>query len=146
MNPLERNCKTPSNLRTTPFHSNLLFLNRNCSNDWDNITLDWPLKPAPRNRQLCRTNKLFCYPLAECLTLASNTRSQAQFMDEHPDAGVVFESDQQLIQFMRGWAEQMEALNQRRKAAWQLGHDTLNWETESEKLVALVNTLIQDAS
>lgn len=99
-----------------------------------------------RNRQLCRTNKLFCYPLAGCITLASNTRSQAHFMEEHPDAGVIFESDQHLIQLMRGWAEQMGALNQRRKAAWQLGHDTLNWETEFEKLVALVNTLIQDAS
>ena len=99
-----------------------------------------------RNRQLCRTNKLFCYPLAGCVTLASNTRSQAQFMEKHPDAGVVFESDQQLIQLMRGWAEHRKALNLHREAAWQLGHDTLNWETESEKLVALVNTLIQDAS
>ena len=95
---------------------------------------------------MCRTNKLFFYPLAGCVTLASNTRSQAHFMDEHPDAGVVFESDQQLIHLMRGWAEQREALNERRKAAWQLGHDTLNWETESEKLISLVNTLIQDAS
>ena len=99
-----------------------------------------------RNRQLCRTNKLFCYPLAGCVTLASNTRSQTHFMDEHPDAGVVFESDQHLIQLMRGWAEQREALNERRKAAWHLAHDTLNWETESEKLFALANTLIQDAS
>ena len=98
-----------------------------------------------RNRQLCRTNKLFCYPLAGCLTLASNTRSQAHFMDEHSNAGVVFESDQHLIQLIRGWADQLGALNQRREAAWQLGRDTLNWETESDKLVALVNTLIQDA-
>ena len=99
-----------------------------------------------RNRQLCRTNKLFCYPLAGCLTLASNTRSQAHFMDEHPDAGVVYESEQQLIQLIRGWAEQREALSKHREAAWQLAHDTLNWETESEKLISLVNTLIQDAS
>ena len=95
---------------------------------------------------MCRTNKLFCYPLAGCVTLASNTRSQAQFMDEHSDAGIVFESEIQLIQIIENWANQLEALNQRRRAAWQLGHDTLNWETESKKLISLVNTLIQDVS
>lgn len=99
-----------------------------------------------RNRQLCRTNKLFCYPLAGCLTLASHTRSQAQFMDEHPDAGVVFNSDADLVQLIKSWVNNMSALNQSRKAAWQLGHDNLNWETESEKLVSLVGTLIQDPS
>ena len=67
-------------------------------------------------------------------------------MDEHPDAGVVFQMEEQLIQIIEDWANQLESLNQRRKAAWQLGHDTLNWETESVKLVSLVNTLIQDAS
>ena len=98
-----------------------------------------------RNRQLCRTNKLFCYPLAGCFTLASNTRSQAQFMEEHPDAGVVFQSNETLIQFLREWAQHSEALHQKRKAAWQLGHDTLNWETESKKLLAMVNAILQDA-
>jgi hypothetical protein len=98
-----------------------------------------------RNRQLCRTNKLFCYPLAGCLTLASQTRSQVQFMDEHPEAGVVFESNETLSQFLKGWAEHPKTLQKRRKAAWQLGHDILNWETESQKLMALVKDILQDA-
>ncbi|MDA8695956.1 hypothetical protein N9L83_03295 [Flavobacteriales bacterium] len=98
-----------------------------------------------RNRQLCRTNKLFCYPLAGCLTLASHTRSQAQFMEEHPEAGVVFESNENLIQLLREWAQCPEALHQKRKAAWQMGHYTLNWETESRKLIALVDKILQDA-
>jgi len=98
-----------------------------------------------RNRQLCRTNKLFCYPLAGCVTLASNTRSQTQFMEEHPEAGVVFESDEQLIQIIQEWAGRMEAVHEHRSAAWQLGRDTLNWETESKKLVKLVKSLLQDA-
>ena len=67
-------------------------------------------------------------------------------MDEHPDAGVVFNSDADLVQLIKSWVNNMSALNQSRKAAWQLGHDNLNWETESEKLVSLVGTLIQDPS
>lgn len=98
-----------------------------------------------RNRQLCRTNKLFCYPLAGCLTLASHTRSQVQFMDEHPEAGVVFASDEHLVSLIHEWAQNPHALLAKRKAAWQLGHDTLNWETESKKLVSLVAQILQDA-
>ena len=97
-----------------------------------------------RNRQLCRTNKLFCYPLAGCLTLASHTRSQVQFMEEHPDAGVVFVSDEHLVSIIREWAQNPQALLAKRKAAWQLGHDTLNWETESKKLVSLVDQILHD--
>ena len=99
-----------------------------------------------RNRQLCRTNKLFCYPLAGCLTLASHTRSQAQFIEEHPEAGMVFQSNEDLIRLLREWTEHPEALKEKRKAAWQLGHDTLNWETESQKLVTLVDEILQGAS
>ena len=65
-------------------------------------------------------------------------------MAEHPGAGVVFESDEQLIQIIQEWAGRMEAVHQHRRAAWQLGHDTLNWETESEKLISLVNSILQD--
>lgn len=98
-----------------------------------------------RNRQLCRTNKLFCYPLAGCLTLASHTRSQVQFMDEHPEAGVVFASDEHLVSLIREWAQKPHALLTKRTAAWHLGHDTLNWETESKKLVSLVDQILQYA-
>ena len=98
-----------------------------------------------RNRQLCRTNKLFCYPLAGCLTLASHTRSQAQFLEEHSEAGVVFESYEGLIRLLREWKDHPKALQEKRKAAWKLGHDTLNWETESKKLLALVGKILRDA-
>ena len=43
------------------------------------------------------------------------------------------------------WAQNPHVLLDKRKAAWQLGHDTLNWETESEKLVSLVNQILQEA-
>ena len=67
-------------------------------------------------------------------------------MKEHQQAGVVFESNESLIRFLREWAQHPEALQKMRKASWQLGHDTLNWETESQKLLALVDNILQDAS
>ena len=99
-----------------------------------------------RNRKLCRTNKLFCYPLAGCLTLASHTRSQVQFMEEYPQAGAVFESNEGLIRLLRDWAQHPKVLQSKRLATWQLGRDHLNWETESQKLVALVDKILQVAS
>ena len=95
-----------------------------------------------RNRQLCRTNKLFCYPLAGCLTLASDTNAQRQFMEEHPEAGVVFANDEELRSILQSWHSNPSELVAKRKTAWQLAHDTLHWETESKKLLELVNTLI----
>ena len=97
-----------------------------------------------RNRQLCRTNKLFCYPLAGCLTLASKTRSQVHFMQEHPQAGVVFESDDDLVNILKEWGRCPATLQASRLEAWKLAQKTLNWETESKKLINLVDSLIQD--
>ena len=95
-----------------------------------------------RNRQLCRTNKLFCYPLAGCLTLASDTNAQRQFMEEHPEAGVVFANDEELRSILQSWHSNPSELVSKRKTAWQLAHDTLHWETESKKLIQLVESLI----
>ena len=39
------------------------------------------------NRDLCRTNKLYTYPLCGLWTIASNTSAQAEFLKEHSDAG-----------------------------------------------------------
>ena len=99
-----------------------------------------------RNRKLCRTNKLFCYPLAGCLTLASDTPSQRQFMDEHPEAGTIFSSTDQLLRLVRKWANNPSDLCRQRKIAWNLGHTTLNWEKESSKLLGLVDSMIEGAS
>ena len=96
-----------------------------------------------RNRQLCRTNKLFCYPVTGCLILASNTPSQRQFIEEYPKAGAIFASNKQLIQIILEWANNLYQLSKQRQAAWLLGKTTLNWERESSKLVELVESMIQ---
>ena len=43
------------------------------------------------NRAICRTNKLYTYPLCGCWTLASRTPAQVQFYQEHPELGETLE-------------------------------------------------------
>ena len=44
-------------------------------------------RSSPKNRDLCRTNKLYSYPLAGCYTLLSKTAAQSQFNSEHSEIG-----------------------------------------------------------
>ena len=41
--------------------------------------------PHALNRDLCRTNKLYTYPLAGCYTVAAQTKISKHFLDEFPD-------------------------------------------------------------
>ena len=43
--------------------------------------------PHAFNREICRTNKLYTYPLAGCYMFASRTKSQEHFLDEFPSTG-----------------------------------------------------------
>ena len=98
------------------------------------------------NRQICRTNKLFVYPLAGLATLATATQAQVEFFDEHPSAGSTFSSEEDLLQQLHHWAENREELESCRKRAWQLAQNHLNWEAESGVLLSLVNELTETAA
>ena len=97
-----------------------------------------------RNRKICRTNKLFTYPLCGCWTLASKTPAQEEFYEQYPMLG-------QTIDLHDGaaWANSIEALSRdleslshQRKAAWQVARDHLNWEKESQNLTSLVQSIL----
>ena len=98
------------------------------------------------NNLIARSNKLFFYPLCGCLTLISNTPGQLDFHREYPETGEIIDLDdpKSTVKILRLLAANHFELNTKRKAAWQLGHETLNWETESRKLLALVDNIIQD--
>lgn len=94
------------------------------------------------NRKICRTNKLFVYPLAGVTTLATHTPAQEQFFEEHPNAGITYTHEKTLLNELSYWARNPQALEQRRMNAWELAQATLNWEHESKVLIQTVNTLI----
>lgn len=96
------------------------------------------------NRALCRTNKLYTYPLCGCWTLASCTPAQEEFYAEHPDLGEVMD-----LNDGQGWATRLaelasslDALSERRKKAWAVARDHLNWSTESTKLLGVIHNML----
>ena len=100
---------------------------------------------STENRKLCRTNKLYTYPLAGCYTLASHTPAQMHFYEEHPMLGSVLDLNQ-----CQQFADAIEALHHNRsdtfsKRAISLQHaqSSLHWKLESRVLNQLVQTVLE---
>lgn len=94
------------------------------------------------NRQICRTNKLFVYPLAGVTTLATSTLAQLQFIEEYPETGISYSDENELLRQLTHWVEHPEELEKRRMKAWELARDILNWEHESKVLLQTVKALL----
>ena len=96
------------------------------------------------NNRIARANKLYTYPLCGCWTLASRTAGQVQFYQEHPELGETLEltDGASWTKRLTELASSLEALSEQRKAAWSLAKERLNWDTESQKLLALVDEML----
>ena len=100
--------------------------------------------PTPKNRDICRTNKLFTYPLAGCYMLLSHTASQEQFLKEWPATGALIDlnTPATIARQLKWCFENREELLARRMASWKLASETLNWEVESKQLTQLVQKVL----
>lgn len=100
--------------------------------------------PQTVNRDLCRTNKLYTYPLAGCYTLATRTAAQAQFFDEYPTAGCLIDLEQpeSTAQVLKKFYQGRHVLLEKRKQAMALAQTSLNWERESHKLIGITNEML----
>ena len=98
---------------------------------------------VPRNRDICRTNKLYTYPLAGCTMLASETAAQLDFLKEWPETGksINLTDPSSIADALIGAHQERNALLENRKKAWHCAQTTLNWEAESKPLVELVQSL-----
>jgi glycosyltransferase involved in cell wall biosynthesis len=92
------------------------------------------------NREICRTNKLYSYPLAGCYILASLTKSQQQFLEEHPGIGELVDLDapSTIAKAIEKLHSNRNALFRARQHCWKQGRDFLNWDVESANLIAAV--------
>ena len=99
-----------------------------------------------QNRAICRTNKLFTYPLCGCWTLASQTPAQVKFFEEFPALGEVLDlnNGHQWAERLKALAGSLDVLNHQRRVAWNEAKSHLNWETESKKLLNVVNELLTE--
>ena len=101
-------------------------------------------KNTSLNRDLCRTNKLYTYPLCGLWTIASNTSAQEEFLKEHPYAGILINLDEpDAIEEVLNWADSnREELLQHRIKALALAKEKLNWEHESLRLQEYLGSLV----
>lgn len=96
--------------------------------------------PKTKNREICRTNKLYSFALAGCHSFISKTPAQEQFLQEFPDTGQLIDLNKpdSIAESLRFAFENRDELLQNRQRAWQLGDTALNWEQESKVLVDFI--------
>lgn len=95
---------------------------------------------VPFNRAICLTNKIFTYIQSGLAVLASNTHAQKELLFNYPDCGKLFEikNAESLAHGLDYYLMNRDALNNAKQASYALGQNQLNWETESKKLLKLV--------
>ena len=100
--------------------------------------------PSPQNRDICRTNKVYAYPLAGCYTLFSRTSAQIEFQGEHPNAGELIDLSrpESVAHVIRTLDADRDDLLEKRKKAWYLAKEYLNWEKESQQLIDVVSSML----
>jgi len=99
--------------------------------------------PYTENRKICLTNKLFIYMQSGNCVVASDTDAQQQFLQQYPGSGLLYkhnDPDDLAIQF-RKLFDNKAFLQDCRQKSWNLGHNELNWEKESEIWLSLIRSL-----
>ena len=93
----------------------------------------------PENRNLCLTNKIFTYLAAGNAIIFSETSAQEKFCQENK-AGLLYKTGdaEALAKSIRFYQDEENLLYQK-KHNRKLAETTFNWETESQKLVALLD-------
>ena len=98
-----------------------------------------------KNNNIALSNKLFTYLLAGNAVILSATEAQQFFFQQYPSIGWLYEvgNVQAFGNILRECNSDKGLLEEKRKNAWQLAADELNWENESVKFTGLVQTALQ---
>lgn len=92
------------------------------------------------NNNIALSNKLFTYLLAGNAVILSATKAQEAFYKEYPSTGWLYRSGD--ISAFAGILKQCNSnaalMETKRKNAWRFAYTKLNWETESAKVIQLV--------
>ena len=100
---------------------------------------------TPYNRDICLTNKIFTYIQAGLAVIASDTKAQVQLLNEHQTIGMLYKKGnaEELANALKLYTKNPGALQKAKQNAYVLGQTTLNWETESEKLLDIVSEVLK---
>lgn len=93
---------------------------------------------VPENRDICLTNKIFTYLLAGNAIILSETSMQAAFNKAYQVGETFAMNDEKaLAEKIKGY-KNLEKLNAQKLYNYELANTQLNWEKESEKLLAII--------
>jgi glycosyltransferase involved in cell wall biosynthesis len=100
----------------------------------------------PLNRDICLTNKIFSYMQAGLAVLASDTTAQSELFAEYAEIGKIYDKNSiaGFTDAINSFYTDPELVLSYKKAAFNLGQTTLNWETESQKFLKVVAETLAD--
>lgn len=92
------------------------------------------------NNQLALSNKIFSYMQAGLAIVASETKTQHEFMGENPAIGTTYPIGDvlALAKIISAYHQQPEKLTACKEASLKLAHSRYNWETESQEFLKLI--------
>jgi hypothetical protein len=93
------------------------------------------------NNKLALSNKLFTYIQSGLALAVSNTIAQKKFLEQYPQTGKLYHSPQELADILSHYLINRYELVKAKKACFELGQSTLNWETEQTKFLNIVKPL-----
>lgn len=96
------------------------------------------------NNNIALSNKIFTYLQCGLAVLASDTPAQSAFLAQYPQIGKLYHDAQDLSAIIRLYNTDRALLAAARKEAFRAGQTDLNWETESHKLLTIVNSLLTE--
>lgn len=102
--------------------------------------------PICYNKEICLSNKIFTYLLAGNCILASDTRGQAEFMEQHKGIGFVYKNDdaKDLSRKIEVLYNDRPLLQSMKKKARKLAEEEINWEMEKGPWLTLVKKLLAE--
>jgi len=90
------------------------------------------------NNKIALSNKLFTYVQCGLAVVCSNTEAQTWFMEQYPETGKLYADESELSAILTNYHNNRELLYETKQASYATGQTKLNWETESEKLIEVV--------
>lgn len=96
------------------------------------------------NREVCLTNKIFCYMLGGLALAVSNTKAQIELLKANKKIGFVFDTndEQTLVEGLRNYIQYPSLLQHDRENSLLVAKETYNWEVQSLSWSSLIKEVL----
>ncbi|WP_295720252.1 hypothetical protein [Mucilaginibacter sp.] len=98
------------------------------------------------NNDIALSNKIFTYIQSGLAIIASDTKAQSMFLEQYPGVAKLYKKNDaiSMANCLKKYAENPQLLYETRRHNYMLGQNELNWETEREKFIAIVDKTLQE--